>query len=343
MKSAQVLSEGLEQDYYIKKTTDTEVKELLLRGHYLGAWPFAGSQYKDYTYGIYLRRNSQQMSLLPRLSGDEREPKSISEDVLVGCIVYGFPEFHASSYVSKWIRTLLSPEETIDSIYQSLRNVIEKDKEEELKAKQRGYEYKSKAKVLIYHILHATNVQDKQILELKRLYILPKFDLKNIESFAIGKGNKAIFDNNPNIQVIVSFSDSKVGHVGGVYQATNAIYAGINKSKLHRYLYLRESLAATIKRYQPEYDELVYKYPKKGDKIIHPRGKAGTPTEYDRMDLQKRERIVVRYLRSQLPQIQDARLKDAILRVLDAMEKSPQKTFTFKEVKEMLKEQLSLL
>jgi hypothetical protein len=327
MKLAWVLTEGLEQDYYVAKTTDSEVKELLLRGHYLGAWPFAGSQYKDYIYGIYLKRTSKQLPLVPLIAGEEQ----INDDVLVGCIVYGFPEFHASSYVSKWVRSLLNPDESIEDIYTNIRFAIQKDSEEEAKAKERGYQFRPKARTMIHNILNATNVQDDQILELKRLFILPKFDLKNIESFAIAKGNKTVFDQNPQIQVIVSFSDSRVGHHGGVYQATNALYAGINKPGLHRYIYPRDTLAATIKKYQKYYDKLVFKYPKQKDLKL---------TKYDindyPVDTSKRERIVIRYLKNRLPQISDESLKFAIQKILDMIEKSPQQTFQFKEVSEMI-------
>jgi hypothetical protein len=328
MKMAYLLSEALEQDYYIAKTTDSEVKELLLRGHYLGHWPFAGSQYKDYIYGIYLKKQSKQLPLVPLV----KDEQPINDDTLIGCIVYGFPEFHASSYVSKWIRGLLNPDESIEDIYTNIKGVIEKDKTEEEKAKARGYPYQPKARTIIRNILNATNVQDSQILELKRLYILPKFDLKNIESFAIGRGNKAIFDNNPNIQAIVSFSDSKVGHYGGVYQATNALYAGINKPGLHRYIYPRDTLASTVKRYQKEYEQLVFQYPKKPEPKAEPESDIN---DYG-LDLSKRERIASRYLKNRLPQIQDATLKAAVIRVLDMIEKSPQQTFQFKEVKTMI-------
>jgi len=328
MKLATLITEGLEQDYYIKKTTDTEVKELLLHGHYLGAWPFAGSQYKNYIYGIYLKRAAKQLHLAPPPEGQENPV----DDALIGCIVYGFPEFHASSYVSKWLRTLLNPDESIEDIYQNIRAIIEKDKEEELKAQQRGYPFKSKARVIIHNILNATNVQDNQILELKRMYILPEMDLKNIESFAIGKGNKAIFDNNSNIQAIVSFSDSRAGHHGGVYQATNALYAGINKPGLHRYIYPRDTLAATIKKYQKNYEDLVFQYPKQ-----QPGKEEPEPDINDySLDLSKRERIVVRYLKSLIPKVDDESLKAAVSKVLDMIEKSPQRTFQFKEIKDMV-------
>ena len=144
-----ILNEGLEQDYYVAKTTDSEVKDLLLRGHYLGAWPFAGSQYKDYIYGIYLKKTAKQIQLV---YGDEKLDKPTTQDVLVGCIVYGFPEFHASSYVSKWIRNLLNPDDTLESIYSTIKNLIQKDNEEEIKAKTRGYEYKPKAKITLQNI-----------------------------------------------------------------------------------------------------------------------------------------------------------------------------------------------
>jgi hypothetical protein len=268
------------------------------------------------------------MHLVPPKEG---EPAP-TEDVLVGCIVYGFPEFHASSYVSKWLRGLLNPDESIESIYQNIKQVIAKDADEERKAKERGYPFKPKARNIIQNILNATNVQDNQILELKRLFILPEFDQKNIESFAIAKGNKAIFDNNPNILAIVSFSDSRVGHHGGVYQATNALYAGINKPGLHRYIYPRDTLAATIKKYQSQYDQLVFQYPKQKPGDTKPK----MDWDIDKMDLSKRERIVVRYLQSVIPQVDDESLKVAVNKVLDFISRSPQRSFRFAEVTDMV-------
>ena len=47
-----------------------------------------------------------------------------------------------------------------------------------------------------------------------------------------------------------------------------------------------------------------------------------------------------RYLKSRLPGIQDATLKAAVQRVLDMIEKSPQQTFQFKEVKSMILKEL---
>ena len=319
MNCQNLLLEGLDTDYYIKKTTDKEVADLLLRGHYLEAWPYAGSQYKDYIYGIYLKSGSNKTALLGL--------SVTAVDSLVGCVVYGYAETHASGYVSKWIRALLNPDETIDAIYDNLRNIIAKDKEEELKSKQRGYEYKSKAKPVIQSILNTTNIQDDQIIELKRLYILPKFDTKNIESFSISKANEQVFKDNTKIQAILSFADSRVGHHGGIYQATNAVYAGMTKHKLHRYVYLREALSSLIKKYRKAYEDLVFNYPKKDDKgkVIQKLG----PTD----DREKGDRVATSVLTSKMKGLTEPSIRDAFQKVISYLNTPNQGTFDLRKKK----------
>jgi hypothetical protein len=316
-----VLNEGLEQDYYVAKTTDSEVKDLLLRGHYLGQWPFAGSQYKDYIYGIYQKKTAKQTQIS---YNDEKLNEPIKQDTLVGCVVYGFAEPHASSYVSKWIRNLLDPNQTLESIYTTIKNLIQKDNEEEIKAKTKGYPFKPKAKTTIQNILNTTNLQDNQILELKRLFILPQHDAKNIESFSIKRGNDAVLQQNPNIQVIVSFSDSKVGHYGGIYQATNAGFAGLNKKGLFRYIYMREGLANTIKKYQAQFNQLVYQYPKQKDlKAID--------GEKDTNLLSKREKITLMQLNRMLKYAMDSETENALKKVIGMISQPKQMKFSLKE------------
>lgn len=314
-----ILTEGMESDYYVKKTTPDEVADLLLRGHYLEAWPFAGSDFKNYIYGIYIRSSANKTALLGL--------DVATNDSLVGCVVYGYAEPHASSYVSKWVRGLLNPDETVDSIYDNLRNIVKKDSEEEVKAKQRGYEYKSKAKPVVLNLLNSTNIQDAQILELKRLYILPKFDTKNIESFSIAKANEFIFQDNPMVQAILSFSDSRVGHHGGIYQATNAVYAGITKHKLHRYVYLRDSLTNLIKKYRTAYDELVFNYPKKDD-LKTPIQKLG-PVD----NKTKGERASLVALKTKLASLTDPALKTAYQNVINHLEQPEQGMFDLRKQK----------
>lgn len=78
--------------------------------------------------------------------------------------------------------------------------------------------------------------QPDDILELKRLFI-DDVGLRNAESFVIGQSLKLLQHDLPNLRVVITFADSKAGHVGGIYQATNATYIGQSADGKHRYLY----------------------------------------------------------------------------------------------------------
>jgi hypothetical protein len=96
-----------------------------------------------------------------------------------------------------------------------------------------------------------------QVLELKRLFIIDELNVPNVESFVIAKSLKMIKQEFPNIKVIITFADSRQGHRGIVYQATNAIYLGIKSGK-HKYAYiLRGNLNALNRLLQSK------PYPKK--------------------------------------------------------------------------------
>ena len=247
-----LINEGLQDEYYLKQTTPKEV-DPLLRKHYLGAEPWPGSGWKDLIWGVYKKEN-------------DSEKLINTQDLLVGCIIYGSPEIHAVEYIGRWVRSLLSSSETEEQMYQTIKSAIAKDAEEMVKSKQKGYQYEPKAKKMVSDIFNAIKIKPEEMLELKRLFFLDKYDKKNIESFTISNGNKEILRKHPDVKIIVSFSDSGVGHAGTVYQATNAVYAGKNKSGLHRYLYLAPQLQQLIKKYRKEYEELASSknYPKAG-------------------------------------------------------------------------------
>jgi hypothetical protein len=38
--------------------------------------------------------------------------------------------------------------------------------------------------------------------------------------------------------VVITFADDEQGHVGGIYQATNAVYLGKSESGKHKYAYI---------------------------------------------------------------------------------------------------------
>ena len=74
-----------------------------------------------------------------------------------------------------------------------------------------------------------------EILDLKRLFI-EDVGIRNVESFVIGQSLKLLQQDDPNLKIVITFADSKEGHVGSIYQATNAVYVGQSGGK-HRYLY----------------------------------------------------------------------------------------------------------
>ena len=65
------------------------------------------------------------------------------------------------------------------------------------------------------------------ILELTRLYCDDGYG-SNIESFALGQSFKWFRENDKAIKVLISYADNGQEHLGGIYQATNWIYQGMN-------------------------------------------------------------------------------------------------------------------
>jgi hypothetical protein len=65
------------------------------------------------------------------------------------------------------------------------------------------------------------------ILELTRLYCDDGYG-SNIESYALGQSFKWFRENDKNIKVLISYADNGQEHLGGIYQATNWIYQGLN-------------------------------------------------------------------------------------------------------------------
>ena len=60
-----------------------------------------------------------------------------------------------------------------------------------------------------------------------RLYVDDGYG-SNIESNALSKTFKWIKENDKNIKVLLSYADNGQEHLGGIYQATNWIYQGLN-------------------------------------------------------------------------------------------------------------------
>lgn len=66
-----------------------------------------------------------------------------------------------------------------------------------------------------------------RVLELNRLVFLPNRGKKNYASYLISKSLKLL----PPKMYVVSYADTKYGHVGYVYQATNFFYTGCTKAR----------------------------------------------------------------------------------------------------------------
>mgnify|MGYP000893375014 CR=1 FL=1 len=99
-------------------------------------------------------------------------------------------------------------------------------------------------------------VTHQETIELKRLF-LDDVGMKNLESFVIALTLKRVKEDKPNVKVVLTFADEKAGHVGSIYQATNAIYLGQKDGK-HKYIYILKGNAKAIKaKLQPQ------DYPKK--------------------------------------------------------------------------------
>ena len=77
--------------------------------------------------------------------------------------------------------------------------------------------------------LAAQSISDElnpsNVLELTRLFIHDTCGT-NAESYFMGQTFKWFKENKEQVDVLMSYSDPKVGHLGGIYQATNWLYQG---------------------------------------------------------------------------------------------------------------------
>ena len=71
------------------------------------------------------------------------------------------------------------------------------------------------------------SITKDNILELTRLYCDDGYG-SNIESFALGQSFKWFRENDKMIKILISYADNGQEHLGGIYQATNWIYQGMN-------------------------------------------------------------------------------------------------------------------
>lgn len=64
-------------------------------------------------------------------------------------------------------------------------------------------------------------------LELTRLFIHDGYG-SNIESYALGQSFQWLKENDKNIKLLISYSDTEQLHLGKIYQATNWLYQGVS-------------------------------------------------------------------------------------------------------------------
>jgi hypothetical protein len=68
------------------------------------------------------------------------------------------------------------------------------------------------------------------VTELHRLVVLDRMP-KNTESWFIVRALRLLKERKPHINGVLSFADTTEGHVGTIYQATNALYCGETKGR----------------------------------------------------------------------------------------------------------------
>jgi len=68
-------------------------------------------------------------------------------------------------------------------------------------------------------------LQPEEVLELTRLFIFDDHG-KNIESYFIGQTMRLLKEIDKSVKCLMSYADPRVGHLGGIYQATNWLYQG---------------------------------------------------------------------------------------------------------------------
>jgi hypothetical protein len=112
------------------------------------------------------------------------------------------------------------------------------------------------------------DTQMNQFLELNRLWLCDSLG-KNSESKVLGLMFKWIKENDKDVKWLITFADGVMGKVGTIYQATNWIYTGYNKTgglwitkdgvrlhNLHLYFKLENTKRETIER---EYGTPLYR------------------------------------------------------------------------------------
>jgi hypothetical protein len=80
----------------------------------------------------------------------------------------------------------------------------------------------------------SSEIEPEQTLELTRLFIHDGYPT-NIESYSIARSFDYIRVHEPEVEVLLSYSDPEQGHMGIIYQATNWQYQGTGFSVMDRF------------------------------------------------------------------------------------------------------------
>ena len=76
--------------------------------------------------------------------------------------------------------------------------------------------------------------EQQGIFELGRLAMHPSFNGSNYTSYFVGRSIRRLraqmLPTTP-VRAIISYADSGIGHIGGIYRATNAFYCGLSNQK----------------------------------------------------------------------------------------------------------------
>jgi very-short-patch-repair endonuclease len=77
-----------------------------------------------------------------------------------------------------------------------------------------------------YNVSHKFGLKLRQVLDLSRFVINPKFQKKNLASWTLSRSIKLIKKSNLNVNMIISFADPHFGHTGSIYKAAGWEYDG---------------------------------------------------------------------------------------------------------------------
>lgn len=108
-------------------------------------------------------------------------------------------------------------------------------------------------------------LQSGEVYELRRFYT-EQNHIHNLESQALSIANSELKNIKPNVKVVVTYADPQQGHIGTLYQATNAKYLGKGSGKQgkHKYIYILGNKSE--KKYiENKIKDLYQNYPKKDE------------------------------------------------------------------------------